>query len=292
MFFIDAHCHINSEQLRKDAPGVVRRAVDAGVKRLLVAGCDAADSAEAVELTHTYENEGVYAAVGVHPHEAKSLVPAASESASPTGAALPEELLKLADDPRAAAIGETGLDYYYDHSPRSVQRDAFRLHIAWAERTRKPLVIHVRDALPDHGAAGHAAKNAAMEDALSLLREAEGRHFPLLFHCYAGGLEYLDAIKELDAYISIGGPVTWPKNKELREAASRIPEERLLCETDAPWLTPQACRGKLNEPAYVRFVYEAIAELRGLSADELARVLDANAARLFGWGALYGESDV
>jgi TatD DNase family protein len=283
LFLIDAHCHINSEQLRKDAAGVVRRAADAGVKRLLVAGSDPATSAEAVELARAYERESVYAAVGVHPHDAKILTGAISTGAAPTGIALPETLLRLADDPRVAAIGETGLDYHYDHSPRSVQKDAFRLHIAWAGRTGKPLVIHVRDSLPASG---------AMNDALDLLKEAEERTFPLLFHCYAGGLEYLNAMKELDAYLSIGGPVTWPKNEELREVASRIPEQRLLCETDSPWLTPLPFRGKRNEPAYVRFVYEAIAEARGLSADDLARVVDANAARLFGWGSVYGEPHV
>jgi TatD DNase family protein len=99
-------------------------------------------------------------------------------------------------------------------------------------------------------------------------------------------------MRELDAYLSLGGPVTWPKNEELREVASRIPEDRLLCETDSPWLAPKPHRGKLNEPAYVRFVYEAIAEARGLSADALARAVDANAARLFGWPPLYGEADV
>jgi TatD DNase family protein len=270
----DAHCHINSEQLRRDAPGVIRRAAGAGVKRLLVAGSDLTTSAEAVELAHVYESDGVYAAVGVHPHDSKFLA----------GAALPEKLLRLADGPRVAAIGETGLDYYYDHSPRDVQRNSFRLHIAWAERIGKPLVIHVRNAQPDPG----TAKNIAMEDALCLLKETDGRKFPLLFHCYAGGLEYLSAMKELDAYLSIGGPVTWPKNEELREVASRIPENRLLCETDSPWLTPLPFRGKRNEPAYVRFVYETIAEARGLSVDGLARITDANASRLFGWEPLYG----
>ncbi|MDR1048873.1 MAG: TatD family hydrolase [Synergistaceae bacterium] len=277
--FIDSHCHLNSEQLREDAPGVVRRAADAGVKRLLVVGSDIESSAEAVKLAHVYEREGVYAAVGVHPHDSKIL----------RGTALPEELLKLADDPRVAAIGETGLDYYYEHSPRGVQQDAFRLHIAWAARIGKPLVIHVRDALPDDDG---AAKNTAMEDALKILKETAEESPPLLFHCYAGGLEYLDAMRELDAYLSVGGPVTWPKNEALRETAAKIPENRLLCETDSPWLAPKPYRGKVNEPAYVRFVYETVAEARGISADALARALDANASRLFGWGSVYGEPHV
>jgi TatD DNase family protein len=278
LFFIDAHCHINSEQLREDAPGVVRRAAEAGVRRILVAGSDAESSAEAVRLAHTYKNEGVYAAVGVHPHDAKILT--ASPGAS---LRLPEELTRLADDPRTAAVGETGLDYYYDHSPRETQRDAFRLHIAWAAQTGKPLVIHVRDA---------PSGRDAMEDALNLLKGSAAKKFPLLFHCYAGGLESLDAMKDLDAYLSVGGPVTWPKNDGLRETVSRIPEDRLLCETDSPWLAPKPHRGKRNEPAYVRLVYEAAAEARGVSADELARAVDANAARLFGWGSLWENPNV
>jgi TatD DNase family protein len=261
---VDSHCHINSEQLRADAPAVVRRAAEAGVGRILVVGSDPDTSAEAVGLAHVYRNDGLFAAVGVHPHDAK-LLNGADE--------LPENLLRLADDPRVAAIGETGLDYHYDHSPRDAQRASFRLHIDWAARVGKPLILHVRD---------------AAEDALAILRAApEAKGVPLLFHCYAGGLEYLDAMRDLDAYLSLGGPVTWAKNGETRRTAARIPENRLLCETDAPWLTPEPHRGKVNEPAHVRFVYETIAAERGLSMDALARAVDANAARLFGWTPLY-----
>jgi TatD DNase family protein len=268
MFFIDTHCHVNSDQLRTEASVVVRRAREAGVGRMLLVGCDLVNSAEAINLAHTHEKEGVYAAVGVHPHDSKTV---SNE--------LPEELLKLADDPRAVAVGETGLDYYYDHSPRGVQQRVFRMHIEWAAKIGKPLVIHMRDR--DHG--------DAMSDALKILEELSSivSKIPLVFHCYAGGLGYLNAMRDLDAYLSIGGPVTWPKNDELREVAARIPENRLLCETDAPWLTPKPYRGKLNEPAYVRFVYEEAAKSRGVSVEEMARVLDANAARLFRWGSLY-----
>jgi TatD DNase family protein len=134
-----------------------------------------------------------------------------------------------------------------------------------------------------------------MEDALALLRETTRAKFPLMFHCYSGGLQYLDSMRELDAYLSVAGPVTWPKNGELRETAAKIPEDRLLCETDAPWLSPVPRRGERNEPAYVRFVYEAVAGTRGVSVDELTRAVDANASRLFGWGSVLeerGETDV
>jgi TatD DNase family protein len=263
LWFIDTHCHINSDSLKTDVSAVVSRARDVGVGYMLAVGSDLATSTEAVALAHAYEREGVYAAVGVHPHDSKTVA-----------GGFPEELPKLAEDPRVVAIGETGLDYHYDHSPRDVQKIVFRRHVEWALETGKPLVIHVRE---------------AMADALKLLEEGpfDASKIPLVFHCYAGGLQYLSAMKDLDAYLSIGGPVTWPKSGELREVASRIPEDRLFCETDSPWLTPAPYRGKRNEPAYVRFVYEEIAKSRGVSVDDLAKIIDANAARLFGWPSLY-----
>ena len=266
MLFIDAHCHINSKQLRKDAASVVNRAARAGVGRMLTVGDDLPHSVEAVELADLYGDRGVYAAAGIHPHNAATAADG-----------LPDELLKLAENKSVAAIGETGLDYYYDHSPRDVQRNVFRMHIDWALKVRKPLVVHVRNADRD---------SLAMDDALSVLNS-----FPekpeLMFHCYAGGLPYLEAMKKLDAYISIAGPVTWPGNGELRAVASAVPQERLLCETDSPYLSPQPHRGKINEPAYVRFVYETIAKERGIALEELSRIVDGNAACLFGWKALY-----
>ncbi|MDR1733140.1 MAG: TatD family hydrolase [Synergistaceae bacterium] len=261
---MDTHCHINTDPLCSQASEVLRRAGEAGVKRILVVGSTPSDSAEAVRLARLYAAEGVFAAVGIHPHDSKLVEDE-----------LPEELLKLAEDPRVAAIGETGLDYHYDHSPRDVQRRVFRLHAEWARRTNKPLVIHVRE---------------AMEDALALLKSLPfdaARELRLLFHCYAGGLEYMNEVKALDAYISLAGPVTWAKNDALRETAAQAPEDRLLCETDAPWLTPRPYRGKTNEPAFVRFVYETVAEVRGISVEDLCRITDANAERLFGWGSLY-----
>jgi len=235
---------------------------------MLTSGSDLARSAEAVDMAKMYGSYGVYATVGVHPHEAISVG---------TADGLPDELLKLADSPGVVAIGEAGLDYYYDHSPRDVQRNVFRMHIDWALRVKKTLVIHVRNADGD---------TLAMDNAIEILESFPEKPV-LMFHCYAGGLRYMDAMKKLDAYISIAGPVTWPKNDELRAVAAAVPAERLLCETDAPWLSPQPFRGKLNEPAYVSFVYETIAKERGVSLDELARVVDANASRLFGWEPLY-----
>lgn len=260
MFLIDTHCHLNSPQLRAETPCLLANARSAGIGRLLVVGGDLPTSVEAVALARLHAD--VYAAVGIHPHDA---------STAEDG--LPPELLELARGARVVAVGETGLDYHYDHSPREVQKEVFRRHIAWALCADKPLVIHVRE---------------AWEDTLELLRASEAGKVPkMVFHCYSGGLEGLEAARGLDAYLSLAGPVTWTKNDALREVAGRIPEDRLLLETDAPWLTPAPYRGKRNEPAYVRYVYETVASVRGVAPEVLARQVDANAARLFGWGSLY-----
>ena len=267
MFLVDAHCHINSTQLRKNVSSVISRAAGAGVKRMLTVGYNLRNSAEAAELAAKYGTGGVYATAGVHPHDAATVA-----------GGLPDELLKLAEAPGVVAVGETGLDYYRDLSPRDVQRKVFRMHIDWALEAKKPLIIHVRN--PD-------GNSLAMDETLKILDLVPDKPI-LMFHCYAGGLRYKNAMKKLDAYISIAGPITWPnKGDELKAVASAFPKERILCETDAPWLSPQPYRGKLNEPAYVRFVYEAIAQARHLALDDLARAVDANASRFFGWQAIY-----
>lgn len=258
---IDSHCHLNSDELREDADALVRRAAEAGVGRMVVVGCDLEDSREAVGMAHRFRESGVYAAVGVHPHEASRYADG-----------LPEALLALAADERVVALGEAGLDYYYDHSPRDVQRSVFRMHLEWAAAVRKPLVLHVRD---------------AMDDVLSLL-EGLGpgmrSSLKLLFHCYSGGLGYLDRVLGLGARCAIGGAVTWARSDELREVAARIPADRLLLETDCPWMAPRPFRGKLNEPSYVRYVYEAVAAARGVAFETLAGQVEENARTFFGWG--------
>ena len=264
--YCDVPCHINSPELLSDAESVIQRANDSGVTRLLIAGSDLESSTTAVELSHTYEREGVYAAVGVHPHDAKTVL----------GDSLPDELIRLSNDSRVVAIGEAGLDYFYDYSPRDIQAQVFALQIEWAFKIGKPLVIHIREARGED-----ALASSAMEDALSLLRGKP--HGSLMFHCYAGGLKYLPAMSELDAYVSIGGPVTWAKSDELRSVASEISEARLLCETDSPYLAPKPKRGRTNEPAFVRYVYETIADARGETVERLARGVAENARLVFGW---------
>ena len=231
---------------------------------MLVVGCDLENSKEAVELAERFSYAGVYASVGVHPHEA-----------SHYSGGLPDALLRAADSPHVVAIGEAGLDYYYNHSPHDVQKEVFKMQVDWAYRIGKPLILHVRD---------------AMDDVLSILRsypEKVLNSLKMVFHCYSGGLDYLDEVLSLGAGCSIGGPVTWKKSEELRKTLAAIPEDRLLLETDCPWLTPAPFRGKLNEPSYVKYVYETAAYVRGLQLEALARIVDANAAELFGWRKIY-----
>jgi TatD DNase family protein len=263
--FVDTHCHLNSDEFRENPLAYVKHAREAGVKRMLVVGTNVRDSLLAVNFAREMHLLGVYAAVGIHPHDARTV-----------GNGFPQELLELLQDPVVAALGEAGLDYHYDHSPRDRQLEVFRMQIRIAkEQGRKsawpkPLVIHVRE---------------AMDDALSLLEEegAQGS-FPGIFHCYSGGLKYLDRVLDLGFYCSIAGPVTFKNNEELRAVAARIPEERLLCETDCPWLTPVPHRGTLNEPAFVIHVYEAVARARGSSVEKTAECVARNADRLFHWG--------
>lgn len=255
---IDSHCHPNSEALRQDARGLMDRARDAGVGRFLIVGCDLDDSREAVDMAHQFTGYGTWAAVGIHPHEA----------ARYDAASLPQALRDLAGDGCVAALGEIGLDYYYDHSPRETQRKFFEMQLAWAAEENKPVVLHIRDAMPD---------------ALAILRDFAGK-VPLLFHCYGGGLEFLDEVLDMGGLCALGGAVTWKNSHELREVAVRIPADRLLLETDCPYMAPVPFRGKTNEPAYVRYVYETVAKVRGMSEDELAAQIERNAAAFFGWG--------
>ena len=215
-------------------------------------------------MARRFASYGAYASVGVHPHEARHYV-----------SGLPQELLDLASAPRGraprvAALGEMGLDYHYDHSPRDAQRRVFLMQLEWAARARLPVILHIRE---------------AMSDALAILRDFAGR-VRLLFHCYAGGPEYLNEVLDMGALCALGGAVTW-KGKAgdaLRDVAARIPLDRLLLETDCPYMTPVPHRGKTNEPAYVRCVYEAVASIREVPLEELALQIARNADAFFGWG--------
>ncbi len=262
-YLVDSHCHVHEDEYGPNVVAVVERAYKAGVKRMLVIGSDLPTSRRAVGMAEAYASYGVFAAVGIHPHEA-STVPGCSVE----GKGIPPELRKMATRPGVVAIGETGLDYHYDHSPREQQRTSFREHIRFAAETGKPLVIHGRE---------------SYDDLLRILREEKGERIRAVVHCFSGNEEDAAAFLEMGYCLSFGGPLTFPKNEPLRSLFRRLPKDRILLETDSPWLAPHPFRGKKNEPARIRLVYEKAAEVLGLPFAEFAGVVERNAARLFGW---------
>lgn len=253
MRLTDTHVHLTDRRFDRDRQAVLERARRAGVLRMINVGADPASSRAAVALA--VEHEGIWATVGVHPHYVDALEEPAWDG-----------LAELAARPDVVAVGETGLDFYRDLSPRPVQHEAFERHLDLAETLGKPAVIHTRD---------------AQREVLEHLAARRGRLRAVL-HCYSGGGEALGAALDLGLYISIAGPITYGAGGPLWEVARAVPEDRLLIETDCPYLTPAPLRGKRNEPAYITLVAEAVAEARGVAAEELAEVTFVNAESFFG----------
>jgi TatD DNase family protein len=250
---IDSHAHLDSQRFDRDRDKVIRDARRTGVVQIVNPGADLESSRKAVELADRYPE--VFAAVGVHPHDASTLTD--GTLAGLTG---------LADNPRVVAIGEIGLDYYRDLSPRDRQRTAFVRQLALARTLGLPVIVHIRD---------------AHRDAMRMLEEeAEGTTGVL--HCYSGDLDTAQRAISLGWYISIAGPVTYPNAHRLRDVVSQLPLERLLIETDCPYLSPQPRRGKRNEPAYVRWVAEQLAETLQVDLERVAEVTSSNTRELFG----------
>ena len=248
----DSHAHIDDERFDADRDEVVARALAAGVSLIVNIGADMASSARSVALAEKYP--GIYAAVGMHPHDSQDM----KENDY-------RQLEQWANHPKVVAIGEIGLDYHYDLSPRSVQKEVFLRQLDVARKTGKPFIIHEREA--------HA-------DMLDIIRYA-ARGLNGVFHCFSGSVETAREYLKMGFYISVAGPVTFPKSVKTKEVAKAVPLDRLLVETDSPYLTPQPFRGKRNEPAYVRLVAEEIANLRDISLAELAEATTANVRRLF-----------
>ncbi|MBQ7578529.1 MAG: TatD family hydrolase [Synergistaceae bacterium] len=256
MNLIDSHCHINSQELRLDSRAVISRARDAGVKKFMNVGCDFEDSCEAAAMAHDFAQFGLYASVGIHPHE------------SGRYNQVPEEFSALIKNERVCAVGEIGLDYHYNHSSREDQHKMFSLQLEFAARENMPVILHIRE---------------AMHDAMNILRDY--RNLKLLFHCYSGGLEYLDEVLSFDSMCAFGGALTWPgKNgDELREVFKRVPIHNILLETDCPYMAPAPFRGKINEPAYIKYVYDKAAEIKNLDISDLANRIEINAKNFFNW---------
>ncbi len=253
MILFDTHAHLDDDVYEADRDDMIRRARLAGVAHILNAGYNLESSQRAIELADEYDL--IYAAVGIHPHDAAK-----------AGPRYLYEMERLAAHPKVVAVGEMGLDYYRNLSPRLVQRRVFQEQLALAKKLNKPVIIHDRDA---HG------------DIMGILRREGLGPSGGVMHCYSGSWEMAVECIEMGFYISIAGPVTFPKAPKLKDIAARIDPDRLLIETDAPYLTPLPHRGKRNEPAYVLFTAEEIARLRGIKTEELARICTENGRRLF-----------
>ena len=247
----DSHAHVFWDAFDEDRADVLARARDAGVERMLIVGTELASSLRAFELCAG--EPGLYPTAGIHPHDAERL----DEEW--------EAVAELCRDPRCVAVGESGLDYFKEYSPRAAQLASFRRHLALARELDKPIIVHCRD---------------AHEDTACTIEEFPGVRG--VMHCYTMGPDELPPYLAAGFCISFSGVVTYPRNGENRRAAALVPEERLLVETDCPFLAPEGHRGKRNEPALVKVTLECVAELRGADPVELARATSANAAQLFG----------
>ncbi len=270
----DTHCHLDSEAFDRDRAAVVQRALAAGLVRLLTPGTSLASSERCVQIAA--EHPCVYAAVGLHPTE---LEPVNSHSI--------DRLRELAGSPRVVAIGEIGLDYYWvsDSSLQARQRDWLQVQLLLASELKKPVVLHARER-------EDAQHGPCMQDLLKLLEDwlvglqAQGRRpvLPGVLHSFSGSLDAAQRAIQLGFFIGVTGPITYKNAHSRREIIARLPLDRLLIETDSPYLAPAPQRGKRNEPAYVTHIADKIAGVQSRTAEEVVVVTGANAARLFSWG--------
>lgn len=250
----DTHAHLNDLQYEEDLLEVMNRAREEGVENIVVVGFDRPTIIKAMELTETYDF--IYAAVGWHPVDAIDMT---------------DDDLKwikeLASHPKVVALGEMGLDYHWDKSPKDVQKEVFKKQIALAKEVKLPIIIHNRD---------------ATQDVLDILQSEGAEEVGGIMHCFTGSVEVAMQCIDMNFYISLGGPVTFKNAKKPKEVAAEIPLDKLLIETDCPYLAPHPLRGKRNEPSYIRYVAEEIANLRGMTADEVGSQTTENAKKFFG----------
>jgi len=257
---IDSHCHLADPAFAGDLDQVVRRAHDAGVSDglCILAFGDAAESAQAARVRAAWP--GVKFAIGVHPHQAHEFAGREGEVTAAVRSALSNEL-------GVRAIGEIGLDYHYDLSPRDVQREVFRAQVRLARETGLPVVVHTRE---------------ADEDTVSILRDEGAGEVRGIFHCFSGTEQLAREALDLGFLLSFSGMVTFPKAQSIRTIAAEVPADRLLAETDCPYLAPVPMRGRRNEPAFVARTVATLAEVRRVAVDDLDRVMTSNFARLLG----------
>ncbi|MED1786969.1 TatD family hydrolase [Brevibacillus laterosporus] len=249
----DTHAHLNAEQFDEDRDDVIARAQANGVSTIVNVGFNRETIPTTMELAEKYDF--IYAVVGWHPQDAITMKEQDLEW-----------LEELSKHPKVVGLGEMGLDYYWDTSPRDVQAEVFRKQIRLARKLQMPIIIHDRD---------------AHQDIIDILREEKAGEVGGIMHCFSGSYELAKMALDMNFYISFGGPLTFKNAKKPKEVAAKIPLERLLIETDCPYLTPHPFRGKRNESAYVKYVAEEMAQIHGLPYEELAKITAGNARRLF-----------
>jgi len=253
MELVDTHAHLDFPRFDKDRKEVIKRAIDGGVKIIVNIGSSMTSSRNSVELSRRY-NE-IYSVVGIHPHNADSF-----------NLNVSKKLESLSENKKVVAIGEIGLDFHYDNSPREKQKQAFRAQLRLAKSLDLPVVIHTRD---------------ADEETLEILKEENADKIGGIMHCFASDKKMAREILDLGFYIAFGGLITFKNLNNLREVVKEVPINKILVETDAPYLTPDPYRGKRNEPLYVKYVAEKISEIKGLSKEEIAKKTTQNAKKVY-----------
>ncbi|MBI5892744.1 MAG: YchF/TatD family DNA exonuclease [Deltaproteobacteria bacterium] len=276
-YLIDTHAHLDDPKFEKDIDDVIKRAKDAGLEHIITVGClrEKTGLKKIIELTEKYEM--VYAALGIHPHDAKDISPSPFPLPYGERGMFLDEIKELTKKNKVVAIGETGLDYYYEHSPKNIQKDVFIKQINIARELKLPLIIHSRE---------------AQNDTLDILKQENVRDIGGVVHCFSGTYEMAKKILDMGLYISFTGVATFPKAENIHELVRKIPIEMLLVETDCPYLAPEPHRWKRNEPSYVKFVAERLAELKKLSYGDAARITTLNAKKLFSIGINKPEAKI
>jgi TatD DNase family protein len=252
--FIDTHAHLLDKRYDPDRDDAIIRANKNKVEKILEIACEPGEWNAALELA--VAKKGIYCVVGIHPQEAKIATPK-----------ILEDLERIAGDGKVVAIGETGLDYHYENSPREIQKKIFEHHIELSQKTGKPLVVHSRE---------------AYADLMQILKKQKFQHpRPGVVHCFSGTPDQALELIAMGFYIGIDGPVTYPKASNLKETVKRISLENILIETDSPYLPPQSYRGTRNEPSYISLIAEEIAAIKNVTTDEVAKITSENARSLF-----------
>lgn len=261
--FVDSHAHIDGKQFDLDREAMLARAQVAGVRTMVTIGNGDGPDDVACGIPYAEKYDWIYTTLGVHPHEARLLEPHHLT-----------RMEELASHPKVIAIGEIGLDYFYDHSPRELQQQVFVAQMELAKRVKKPVILHIRPS--------NDSENA-WEDCFRLLEEHwNGHGLGTVFHCFTGEVKHAERALEMGCMISFAGNVTFPKAQNIRDAAKMVPADRFFTETDCPYLAPIPYRGKRNEPAFVVETARQIAEIRGSTRDEIGRQAAENFYKFFG----------